>query len=236
MSFEIAIHQAQTMILRELLFRPQASYADLQKRTKLTSDHFNFHINRLVQLGLVERIEKGVYGLSILGKEYANKLDTDNNTIERQPKVAVLLAITREVDGALQYVIQRRVKNPNFGFYGFPTGKVRWGETIIQTAQRECLEETGLQAEFTIAGVYHEHVRTDETNKLFEDKIFFICKAENIQGELQERFEGGENQWLTLKEFQGKDKKFSSVHQELKIIETNTWMVEDTVVYQKEMF
>lgn len=234
MNYEPKIHTVQTAILRELLFRQQVGYADLQKPTGLTSDHFNFHISRLVELGLVNRIEKGVYKLSLAGKEYANKLDTDNSMIERQPKVAVMLAITREFDGVHKYVVQRRVKNPNFGFYGFPTGKIRWGETILQTAKRECIEETGLELGFTVAGVYHEHVRADETGELFEDKIFFVCRGESVSGDLQDHFEGGENQWLTIDEFLGKDKKFSSVQDELKIIETDTWMIEKTTQYTEE--
>lgn len=236
MSHEIKIHEVQTVILRELLFRPQASYSDLQRPTGLTSDHFNFHINRLMEVGFVERPKRGVYKLSLAGKEYANKLDTDSNTIERQPKVAVMLAITKDFDSAQKFIIQKRVKNPNYGFYGFPTGKVRWGETIIETAKRECMEETGLEADFEIAGAYHEHVRLAETDELMEDKIFFICRASNIRGKLQEKFEGGENQWLTIEEFRQKDKKFSSIDDELKIMTTNTWLLERSTQYKSDIF
>ena len=55
MSLEISIHAAQTSILRELLFHPDAGYTELQKPTGLTSDHFNFHIARLMDLGLVKK-------------------------------------------------------------------------------------------------------------------------------------------------------------------------------------
>ncbi len=55
MSHEVKIHDAQTSILRELLFRPEAGFAELQKPTKLTSDHFNFHIALLVEVGYVEK-------------------------------------------------------------------------------------------------------------------------------------------------------------------------------------
>ncbi|MCB9823210.1 hypothetical protein H6800_02960 [Candidatus Nomurabacteria bacterium] len=53
MSLEVKIHEAQTVILRELLFQPSAGFAELQKSTNLSSDHFNFHIGRLVELELV---------------------------------------------------------------------------------------------------------------------------------------------------------------------------------------
>ncbi|HSX01134.1 MAG TPA: hypothetical protein VLF67_02725, partial [Candidatus Saccharimonas sp.] len=85
MSHEVNIHAAQTAILRELLFRPSAGFAQLQGPTGLTSDHFTFHINRLLEVGFIERVGRGQYRLTPKGKEYANRLDTDNNTVERQP-------------------------------------------------------------------------------------------------------------------------------------------------------
>jgi DNA-binding transcriptional ArsR family regulator len=137
MSHEVNIHAAQTNILRELLFHPHATFAQLQKPTGLSSDHFNFHISRLTELGLVEKLNRGQYALTPKGKEYANRLDTDNNTVERQPKIAVILAVERSVDGQRQILFQERLKNPYFGFWGLPTGKMLWGETVDETAARE---------------------------------------------------------------------------------------------------
>ncbi len=236
MALEVKIHDAQLLILRELLFHPSANYAKLQKPTGLTSDHFNFHIGRLVELGLVEKVEKGTYRLTVTGKEYANKLDTDHNTIERQPKMAVMLFLQQEIGGEQKMLIQQRLKNPHYGFYGFPTGKVRWGETIPQAAQRELMEETGLTADFAVQGAYHEHTLLDNPSELIEDKLFFICQASNITGELRGEFEGGRNQWLTYDEFMAKDKHFKSVESELAVLNTNTWLIEKSVTYESEIF
>jgi 8-oxo-dGTP pyrophosphatase MutT (NUDIX family) len=236
MALEVKIHEAQLLILRELLFHTSANYATLQRPTGLTSDHFNFHISRLVELGLVERIEKGMYRLTLAGKEYANKLDTDNHTIERQPKMAVMLFLEKEINGKPHFLIQQRLKNPHYGFYGFPTGKVRWGETILQTAQRELMEETGLTADFSVQGAYHEHTFIDSPRELIEDKLFFICKASSVSGELCEEFEGGKNQWLTYDEFMGKDKHFKSVDAELSILRGEAWLLEKTATYETDNF
>ncbi len=59
MSYEPDVHQAQTSILRALLFAPHAGFAELQKTTDLTSDHFNFHIKKLVEAGLVTKNDSG---------------------------------------------------------------------------------------------------------------------------------------------------------------------------------
>ncbi len=211
MAHEVKIHDAQTSILRELLFHPSAGYAELQKPTGLTSDHFNFHIKRLQDLKLVEKLKNGHYALSSRGKEYANKLDTDANTIERQPKVAVIMAIEKQLRGKRYILFQERLKNPYFGFWGLPTGKVRWGETLMDTAARELDEEAGLCADFRIAGVYHEHVSNSDTGEFLEDKVFFVMHGTNPKGKLKEQFEGGRNRWLTREESKDLEKKFDSV-------------------------
>ena len=46
MSYEPNAHQKQIAILRQLLFVPQATFAELQKGTGLMSDPFAFHIKK----------------------------------------------------------------------------------------------------------------------------------------------------------------------------------------------
>lgn len=232
MPYEAKIHDAQTSILRELLFRMSAGYAELQKPTGLSSDHFNFHISRLVEIGYVEKIEKGNYRLTPRGKEYSNKLDTAVNTIERQPKSAVILGI--EHDG--KWLFQERLKHPYYGFWGFPSGKIRWGETIIQTAERELLEETGLRAVCEHKGTYHEQVDQADTGESLEDKIFHIIYCHNVKGKLKTNFEGGRNSWMTIEQARKKPKIFDSFDYEYEIAIGNKVFLERRTTYTKEVF
>lgn len=235
MSFEATPHPIQTLILRELLFRPSASYSELQKASGLDSDHFKFHIKRLIDTAYVEKREK-IYRLTVRGKEYANKLDTDENVIERQPKSAVIMAITRQQDGHEEFLIQERLKHPYFGFWGFPSGKVRWGETITSTATRELLEETGLGGEFEHQGVYHERVMHEVTGEFIEDKIFHIMLCEQASGELIESFEGGKNVWMTLDAVRNYDKRYNSFDVEADIAVQAIPFTEAIQVYNDEQF
>lgn len=236
MSLDVKIHDAQTSILRELLFQPSANYAVLQKQTGLTSDHFNFHISRLVDIGLVQKTQRGVYSLTSKGKEYANRLDTDNNTVERQPKSAVLLGIESNNRSKTEFIFQQRLKNPYFGFWGLPSGKIRWGETIVQAAEREAMEETGLKCQWRIAGVYHEIVIQKESGEMLEDKIFYVVHGTQAQGTLQSDFEGGHNEWLTRDTASAKEKVFDSFQIELDIIHSDEWLVERTTSYSQDVF
>jgi 8-oxo-dGTP diphosphatase len=236
MSLEVKIHAAQTSILRALLFLPIASYADLQKPTGLSSDHFSFHIARLVELGLVEKVARGSYRLTSSGKEYANRLDTDNNTIERQPKSAVVFGLSRERNSETEYLFQQRLKNPYYGFWGLPSGKIRWGESIAEAAARESLEETGLHADFSVRSVYHEHVVEKESGLIIEDKIFFIVLGEHVAGTLIEDFEGGHNEWRTLTSIMTEDKKYTTMAKEVELLSGEHWLLEQTVLYSNQEF
>jgi 8-oxo-dGTP pyrophosphatase MutT (NUDIX family) len=217
MSLELELHGAQASILRELLFVQEAGFAQLQKPTGLTSDHFNFHIARLIVTGLVEKVSRGHYRLTPRGKEFANKLDTNERKIERQPKVAVILAVRREVGGERQFLLQERLKNPYYGYWGFPSGKVRWGESIVETAARELREETGLTAHIELKGQYHEHTYLQETGELLEDKLFHVVLCTQAQGQLVEQFEGGRNVWLDLATATKLQKKYTSFDTELQM-------------------
>lgn len=206
----------QTLILRELLFVPSARYSNLQKASGLDSDHFKFHLARLVAVGYVEKTER-TYRLTTAGKEYANKIDTDAGTLERQPKSAVILVVERESQGTKEYLVQERLKHPYYGFWGFPSGKIRWGESILDTARRELLEETGLDGEFIHSGVYHERDIRPDTREVIEDKIFHVMFCARTRGTLLAEFPGGRNAWRTLDDVRRETSRYKSFDQEAAI-------------------
>ncbi len=212
MPHQADIHPAQIQILIFLLFTPQASYSDLMKKTGLESDHFNFHLQSLVKLGYITKHSANAYTLTSVGKEHANKLDTDANTVERQPKVTVLLNILRQGERGLELLVQQRLKQPFYGLWGIPTGKIRWGETIIQTAQRELMEETGLTcAQPQFYGIHHKIDYSQENGAILEDKIFFEVLCLNPEGDLIEDFPGGRNRFVTQDEVTQVGKLFVGV-------------------------
>lgn len=205
MSIDKQLHPAHVAILHVLLFRPDARFVSLQKASQLSSDHFNFYLKQLLDEELVAKNGAGAYHLTQKGKEFANRFDTDERKVERQPKVAVCLMIRRE-DG--KQIVQQRLKQPFYGYWGRPTGKIRWGETILQAASRELMEETGLRADLSFESIYHKMDYERNSGILLEDKIFFVVAGANPHGELIEEFEGGRNAWMTEEEYAAQSLSF----------------------------
>ncbi|MEO1949435.1 MULTISPECIES: NUDIX hydrolase [unclassified Thioclava] len=64
-----------------------------------------------------------------------------------RPVPAILAVVIR--DG--QALLVQRANPPDAGLWGFPGGKVEFGETLLAAAERELLEETGVRARATHA-------------------------------------------------------------------------------------
>jgi len=92
------------------------------------------------------------------------------------PKVAVAAIVEREG----KILLTRRVNPPNQGYWTLPAGFVDAGEDPARAAERECLEETGLQVQVTalvdvLSG--REHERGAD--------IVIVYRAQIIGGQLQ---------------------------------------------------
>lgn len=220
MATEIEIHPIQIKILRVLLFKKEAKFSELNL-SKITNDHFSFHVKKLLELELIEKLINGKYTLTKKGKEFANRLDTERKQIERQGKVAICILCVKYDKGETKYLVSQRLKQPYYGFYGFVTGKVGWGETVLETAECELREETGLKAKLKLAGIEHK-IDYSKQGKLLEDKYFFVVKGEKTEGKLIKKFKGGKNFWFTEKEILALPNIFDDMKNLIKILNNNS--------------
>ena len=164
-------------------------------------------------------------------------MDTDENEIEKQPKISVAITLERKnAQGEREFLFQQRKKNPYYGFWGRMGGKIRWGESIIEAANRELKEETGLEATFAYKLLYHKRDFNKTTGMLLEDKIFLCVYATEFKGELIEEFEGGSNRWMTVPEFHAVPKRFKSVDDFMELMDKGETFAEREFYYDEDEY
>ncbi len=204
------LNEIQMQIIKELTFKPSSKFSDI-KPFKITSDKFSYHLRILQELGLIMKSESGEYSLTVEGKKFATIIDTETKKVEKLPKNSVLL-IVRNKD---KFVIQRRMKEPYFGFLGFITGKIKFGETLVEAANRELDEECKIKADFKYQYTFHELTYQKSDNLLLEDKYFYCMIGDYVSGNLNNT-EGAENVWMSIEEFRNAEPKY---HNEIEILE-----------------
>jgi predicted transcriptional regulator len=208
---KIELHKAQAAVLYGLRHVATARFSDLMRLTGLTSDDFKFHVRRLVALGYLEKIADGQYMLTALGKEFANNLDTTRRTVQKQPKLSVLLIVPEPgARNPQRYLFHQRKRNPYLGFWSYVSGPVRWGEEVEVAAARELTKQTGLMADFTVCMFYRQR-DYDKAGVLLEDKLFTVLEASNVAGQLTNMWHGGVQQWMTIDELKNQDKYFEPI-------------------------
>jgi 8-oxo-dGTP pyrophosphatase MutT (NUDIX family) len=186
------LHFLQMQILKKLLFSKGLTFTEL-KTDGIENNQHNFHLTKLVDLGLVVK-SKNSYQLTPKGKEFANTMDTDSQVKVKQAKLSVLCCCFRK--NGKEVLIYTRKKHPFYDYQGFFSGKINYGETVIETANREMFEETGLNGKPEIKGLRHFKVYSEE-NRLLEDKFMFYVRFDDPKGELTPNEEGEYNWVLT---------------------------------------
>lgn len=133
------MHHIQRDILRTLLSAPAVRFKDL-KPAGLESNIFMYHLKTLIKEGLVEK-EEGGYGLTSAGKHFVDRANLASLKVRIQPKTITILAVENS-DGKL--LILERLHQPFINHKGFPSGKIHYGESLQDAANRELIEKTGL--------------------------------------------------------------------------------------------
>src|SRR5690349_479140 len=113
MSYDANAHATQMAMLKHLLLSTHAGFAELQKAADVSSDFANFHLKQLINAGYVQKNGEGKYVLTQNGKEYANRMDTDEKVLEKQAKLGAWIVVD---DGKGKFIAQHRLKQPFFGY------------------------------------------------------------------------------------------------------------------------
>jgi ADP-ribose pyrophosphatase YjhB (NUDIX family) len=142
------------------------------------------------------RKENGHYSLSDLGQKLSAFIEGDTGKKAVFPTFANVLII--EEDG--KFLVQKRLKEPFFGYWGLISGKINFGLNMEECAKRDITEETGLVAEKSrMIGI--NQAKTFADGKLKYHHIMFYVRLSELSGELKKTIHKGENEWVTIDEF-----------------------------------
>ncbi|OGM29319.1 hypothetical protein A2801_02240 [Candidatus Woesebacteria bacterium RIFCSPHIGHO2_01_FULL_41_10] len=199
MENEVKLHDYQKALVRKLALGRNLTFNRLLIEG-LGSEHMNYHLKRLLEVGFV--IKRGTfYTLTDQGKDYSNRLDDAMKTVEKQPKTSVIINAVRKNDkGEIEFLLNKRLREPYFGKVGRMGGKVLFGETTEAAARRELLEESGLIAEKLILEEIYRKIRSRKDGTKVQDVFFYIYFTKNPSGTLINKTDHQENFWITKKE------------------------------------
>ena len=183
----------QKQILTQCKFLASGGkYSQLKSETDIDNDLFNYHLQFLVKKGFLDKNDQ-LYTLTEKGKSSVTNIDEEIKTITPAYKVSVYMCPI--IDN--QVLLYKRLKHPQYSYTGLISGKIRYGEPILETAQREFTEETGLTAKFKIIGNLRQ-IRKNSQGQVIEDGVFYICYTNKIAGTLVPKGPEGEYFWTNL--------------------------------------
>jgi ADP-ribose pyrophosphatase YjhB (NUDIX family) len=216
-------HRVQLSILKQLLFAPRSRFSELN-RFNLDNDHFVFHLQRLVNLDLVQK--KAVYySLTPRGIETAGRLDLASLKIVKKPKVGVLIFLTRKKGNRREVLLGRRRRDPGKGKSGFYAGKVRFGEPLEASAARCLFKETGLRAKFSYVGTVHVLDKIEKDPKF--DRLMVYFHATDTTGNFIKITPESSNYWVTLSEIHKLSGLFPDFQQDMNLFKKKDLFFEE---------
>ena len=116
----------------------------------------------------------------------------------RMPQPKILNVVLAGITHADSLLLIKRRKPPYAGHWGLVGGKMEFGESVAQAAEREAREETQLPAKFRrVKGVVNENLIDD--GRIVGHFVIFVCQLVADHTDHQASDEG-ELRWFTRDE------------------------------------
>lgn len=140
-------HYLQRQILEKLAFADRLRFSELLP-PEIGNNAFNYHLKQLLGQGLVTKTADG-YQLTATGLDYVDRLSLDLHRPRQQPKLVLWLALRRS-NG--DWLLARRLTQPDVGRVGLVTGKRHLGESSVEQQRREASQQLGIDLSAELRG------------------------------------------------------------------------------------
>ncbi|AXT36064.1 NUDIX domain-containing protein [Phaeobacter sp. LSS9] len=116
----------------------------------------------------------------------------------RRPILGALAVVCHANQGGDQVILIQRKSPPNAGWWGFPGGHVELGETAMQAAARELLEETGVIATPREVLTHVDVMLRDEAGKVQRQYLLVAVLCDYISGQPTPDDDALQAQWVPV--------------------------------------
>lgn len=194
----------------EVLMSGNVSFSDMLDKVELR-DHgqLNYHLNVLIDEGLIKK-DEGVYSVT----DYGKMMGVYIKQFQLKEMYPIPVVCNIVINSAGEILMLKRAKHPEKGKWGFPGGKVVFGETISECAERELFEETGLKIKaLRVMGNFP--VIVHENGKVSFHVILIPVLMEPFEGDEKIRLVDEHSEYKFIHPSNPKKYKFVSVNGEI---------------------
>lgn len=226
------MHTIQKQILAKLKFYNSGARFSNLRINNIENDKFNYHLQKLIEEKyLTKRVSR--YFLAPKGKSFVTNLQEDDIQMKTTYKLSVY--IVPIVNGKV--LLYKRLKHPQYGYVGYISEKMKFGENMVNAAIRGIKEETTLDANFSLVGNLRQ-IRKNSNGKVIEDGIFYIMYTDKVTGKLREKCEEGEYFWIDIDKISSIKKLFKPsveiVSKEIQNRIKNNTLCKEYFIYELE--
>lgn len=213
MELNLLNHDVRKNIFKKLMYASGLSFSQLQG-DNIRSNHFNYHLNKLVDLGIIKKDKDGLYSLTNIGNELAIYVDLNNMGVHKQPFVIAGVIIRK----GNKILLSKLEREPFKGIWATSVvGRVRFGEGIKESVVRQTIERTGYAPKDLKLKIIYS-MRTYNKNDIHSHHLFYVFKCDEFTGELKKKTVDRYNKWFNIKNLE-KLNIFADIPYSLKYID-----------------
>lgn len=118
----------------------------------------------------------------------------------QRPVLGAIAVVCRLIGGRDHVILVQRGKAPNAGWWGFPGGHVELGETALEAATRELLEETGVRAQPVEYLTNVDVIARDEAGAARQQYLLCVVLCDYLEGTPSPEDDAEQAEWIPVAE------------------------------------